>query len=139
MNDWTQGPARWIAAVVLGGASVAGMTWSIATHRPVEPIRHVAEPVGDVVAADPPRAQRPSTPATSVRTANPIPTGRIDLNTATAAELQLLKGIGPTLAARIIEDRETNGPFESVDALDRVRGIGPRTIENIADMATVGD
>ena len=60
----------------------------------------------------------------------------IDLNRATADELQLLPRIGPALAARIVEERERGGPFRSVEDLARVRGIGPRTIERIAPLAT---
>lgn len=63
--------------------------------------------------------------------ADPIPAPRLNINTASAAELQLLPRIGPTLSARIVEDRQTNGPFESIEALDRVKGIGPRTIHNL--------
>ena len=60
----------------------------------------------------------------------------INLNTADAAELQLLPRIGPALSARIIEDRDANGPFESLEDLQRVRGIGPRTVEIIRPHAT---
>ncbi len=62
---------------------------------------------------------------------------RIDLNTATAAQLEILPRIGPALAQRIIEDREVNGPFASVEDLTRVRGIGPRTVERLAPMVEV--
>jgi competence protein ComEA len=60
----------------------------------------------------------------------------IDLNTASAAELELLPRVGPRLAERIIEERTQNGRFRSVEDLERVRGIGPRTIEQIAPLAT---
>ncbi len=53
---------------------------------------------------------------------------RIDLNHATAAEFDLLDGIGPKLSQRIIEDREARGPFKSVANLQRVKGIGPKTL-----------
>jgi len=54
-----------------------------------------------------------------------------NVNTAPASEISLLPGIGPALAQRIVLDRETNGPFESLDDLGRVRGIGPKTIIQI--------
>lgn len=60
----------------------------------------------------------------------------LDINRASAEELELLPRIGPTLAARILEDRERRGPFRSVADLARVRGIGPRTVEGIAPLAT---
>lgn len=58
---------------------------------------------------------------------------RIDLNTATAAELESLPAIGPRRAEAIIADRAARGPFRSVDDLDRVHGIGPGTINRIRD------
>lgn len=64
--------------------------------------------------------------------------GRIDVNTAGAAELQELPGIGPTLSERIVEYRETNGPFPTVDALTNVSGIGESTLEEIRPHVTVG-
>lgn len=61
----------------------------------------------------------------------------IDLNTATAAELELLPGIGPTRAAEIIRDRTLRGPFRSIQSLDRIKGIGAITIRKVAEHATV--
>lgn len=55
----------------------------------------------------------------------------IDINSATEAELSALPRIGPALARRIVEDRAVSGDFSSVDDLDRVPGIGPRTVEAI--------
>ncbi|TVQ61119.1 MAG: ComEA family DNA-binding protein [Phycisphaerales bacterium] len=62
---------------------------------------------------------------------------QIDLNAAPPEELELLPGIGPTLAARIVEERDAEGLFRSVDDLQRVRGIGPRTVERLRAHATV--
>ena len=59
------------------------------------------------------------------------------MNRATAEELELLPRIGPTLARRVIAEREANGPFESVEAMTRVRGIGPRTVAQLAPLAAV--
>lgn len=55
----------------------------------------------------------------------------IDPNTATVAELQRLPGIGPAIAARIVADRASHGPYASVEDLDRVAGIGPATVEKL--------
>jgi competence protein ComEA len=57
--------------------------------------------------------------------------GVVNINTATADELQLLPRIGPALSERIINFRETNGPFETVDELVAVKGIGERSLENL--------
>lgn len=56
---------------------------------------------------------------------------RIDLNQASWVELMQLPGIGQTLAERILEHRDQHGPFQSVDDLDNVKGIGPKTLEKL--------
>jgi competence ComEA-like helix-hairpin-helix protein len=56
---------------------------------------------------------------------------RIDLDRADAKELERLPGIGPALARRIVVDRAARGPFRAPQALLRVKGIGPRTLERI--------
>ncbi|TFV47837.1 ComEA family DNA-binding protein [Blastococcus sp. TF02A-35] len=63
--------------------------------------------------------------------------GLLDLNTAGAAELDGLPGIGPVLAQRIVDHRTRNGPFGSVEELDDVPGIGPSTAAEIAGLVTV--
>ena len=56
---------------------------------------------------------------------------RIPLSTASARDLESVPGIGPVRARAIVEERESAGPFPSVDALLRVRGIGPSTLERV--------
>ena len=62
--------------------------------------------------------------------------GLINLNTATAEELCYLPGIGESLAQRIIDYREENGEFNSVDDLINVRGIGEKILAQIRDYLT---
>ncbi len=63
---------------------------------------------------------------------------RIDLNTATAKLLETLPGIGPVRAQSIVDHREKNGPFQSVEQVMEVSGIGPGTYEGIRDLVYVG-
>ncbi|HOG47905.1 MAG TPA: ComEA family DNA-binding protein [Anaerolineae bacterium] len=63
--------------------------------------------------------------------------GTVNLNTATAQELDSLPGIGAVLAQRIVEDRQANGQYAAVDDLARVRGIGPALLEKLRPLATV--
>jgi competence protein ComEA len=63
--------------------------------------------------------------------------GPLDLNRATALELQELPGIGPVLAERIVAFRERQGPFLSVEDLLQVPGIGEKTLELFRDLVTV--
>ena len=61
----------------------------------------------------------------------------IDLNTATADELEALPGIGPSLAEAIVSYRNDNGPFDSVDEVDNVPDIGTMTLDAIRPLVTV--
>lgn len=63
---------------------------------------------------------------------NNLPDMRINVNNADAATLQLLPSIGPALAGRIIADRELNGFYKDTTDLQRVKGIGPKTVEKLA-------
>ncbi len=63
--------------------------------------------------------------------------GKVDINTASVAELETLPGIGPATAKKIVSHRETQGPFSSVDQLVDVPGIGPAKLAGIRDEVVV--
>lgn len=63
---------------------------------------------------------------------------KVDINKADAKELATLKGIGATKAAAIVEYREANGKFGSIDELTKVKGIGKATVEKLKDEIEVG-
>lgn len=65
--------------------------------------------------------------------------GRIDINLADAALLETLPGIGPAIGQRIVEYREMNGPFQTVEEIQEIKGIGPVTFEGIRGMIAVGE
>ncbi len=64
--------------------------------------------------------------------ATPGDSGTVYVNVATTEQLIELPGIGPAMAGRIIEYRDANGPFTSLEDLDNVSGIGPATLEELA-------
>jgi competence protein ComEA len=64
--------------------------------------------------------------------------GPLNLNTASAADLDSLPGIGQSIAERIVEYRTTNGPFQSIEDLQKVKGIGPALFAKLAPLIAVG-
>jgi competence protein ComEA len=64
-------------------------------------------------------------------------TGKVNINSATAQELDGLPGIGPTLAQRIIEYRTSHGVFERIEDINEVSGIGDKKFADIKDLITV--
>ncbi|MEW5827012.1 MAG: helix-hairpin-helix domain-containing protein [Candidatus Bipolaricaulota bacterium] len=65
--------------------------------------------------------------------------GKIDVNRAGLEELCRLPGIGEALASRIMAYRTAHGPFQTLDDLTEVSGIGPKTVDGLREMATVGE
>ncbi|MGK0673451.1 MAG: helix-hairpin-helix domain-containing protein [Halothiobacillaceae bacterium] len=61
----------------------------------------------------------------------------LDLNSATAAQLEGISGIGPAKAQAIVDYRTKHGPFQKVEDLEKVDGIGPKMVEKLKPMLTV--
>lgn len=103
-----------VAVGVLGLASLTGLIWTVTTDsKPIEQVQ---------------------TSQTAIEAPARL---LIDLNTADPRQLQLLPNIGPKLAQRIYDDRTENGSFETLKDLDRVKGIGPKTIAHLSDWVTI--
>lgn len=66
-------------------------------------------------------------------------TDKININTASAEELDKLPNIGPARAADIISYREQNGGFKSIEEIKEIKGIGDKSFEKIKDLITVGN
>jgi competence protein ComEA len=69
--------------------------------------------------------------------AAPADAAVVNLNSATAAELEKLPGVGPATATRIVEYRQKNGAFKKIEDLMNVRGIGEKTFLNLKPLITV--
>lgn len=69
----------------------------------------------------------------------PEPTARININTASVEQLTALPGVGPKLAARIVEQRQKSGAFRSTQELMNVKGIGEKNLAKLEAWLTVGD
>lgn len=76
-------------------------------------------------------------PTGSSDSSSTAPLGPVDLNRATAEQLDSLPGVGPATAAAIVAYRDQHGPFATVDDLLRVRGIGPAKLDAIRTLVTV--
>ena len=88
------------------------------------------------------RAKRPARASRSdtVQAANPQPAdpGPVDLDRADAAAIETLPGIGPSLARRIVAQRDTAGAFGGMERLCQVRGVGPALAERLRPLVTFG-
>jgi competence protein ComEA len=71
--------------------------------------------------------------------AKPAPAGKVNINSATVEQLTTLPGVGPKLAARIVEHRQKAGGFKSAQELMNVKGIGEKNFEKIQGYLTVGE
>jgi competence protein ComEA len=77
-------------------------------------------------------------PASAIDDKPGAPSERIDINTATAEELDTLPGVGEVTAARIVEYRQQHGPFRTVEAIMDVPGIGEAKFDGMRELITVG-
>lgn len=91
----------------------------------------LAIPACVVAVVAPSRAYAAQASPTDVRQAS------INLNVATAAELEKLPGVGPAMAARIVEYRQKNGGFKKIEDLMNVKGIGEKTFLRLKPFVTV--
>ncbi|RIK19273.1 MAG: competence protein ComEA, partial [Anaerolineae bacterium] len=95
--------------------------------------------LAEAIATPPPISLPPGAdPTTAVRMGGITVGGLININTATQADLEMLPGIGPTMAANIIAHREANGPFATIEAIMDVPGIGDGKFEAMKALITVG-
>ncbi len=97
---------------------------------------NLAAPLTDGVQILVPKAA-PAAPVGSSVSTSGGPTQLVNVNTASATELEELPGIGEVIAQRIVDYRTENGPFASVDDLEDVSGIGEAILGDIRDLVTV--
>jgi competence protein ComEA len=116
-----------------GGARPSARTDQLNLARPLRDGEQIHVPTASEVAADAASA----TGGGSTAATGAGPAGLVNLNRATAAELEELPGVGPVLAERIMAFREANGGFRSVSELQQVSGIGEKTYAELEHLVTV--
>lgn len=119
------------AIAAAGGVTTAGDTSAIGMAAPLEDADQVIVPARSAAATG-----ASATPARSTLAAP----GQVvvNLNTASAADLELLPGIGPALATRIVEYRTQQGPFQTIDELAEIQGISERMVDELRPLVAVG-
>lgn len=136
------------AIAAAGGSRDGADTATLNLARPVADGEQVvvgalppdgAPPPGSAVlaAGGAPEPAGPDSAGGRAESAEPGGEGKVNLNSASAAELESLNGVGPATASAIIEYRESSGPFSSVEQLGEVKGIGPAKLENLREQVVV--
>ena len=124
----------------VGGASTDADTEQLNLARVLTDGEQIWVPrIGEVLPDPAPQPGGAATPSvgTAPGKTNGGASGTVNINTASASELEKLPGIGPALAQRIVEYRDSHGPFASVDSLTDVPGIGKAKLEGLREQATV--
>ena len=125
----------------VGGASAEADTQQLNLARVLTDGEQIRVPrIGEVLpdpAPQPGGATAPGARTAPGKSGDGGASGTVNINTASASELEKLPGIGPALAQRIVEYRDSHGPFASVDSLTDVPGIGKAKLEGLREQATV--
>jgi len=123
------------AGGLLGNAAQSAVNLA----RPLADGEQVAIPTQEEAARSPTAGAQqgaavPQPPGQSGQPGDGSATTRVNINTADATLLDTLPGVGPSTAAKIVAEREQNGPFATPDDLARVAGIGPKKLETLRDL-----
>lgn len=128
-----------IAASIIYNATLIPPAQPVAVSYPASASSSQSSHFDSVgVSSSPSSTSSPSDPSSSISD-TPSAAQLVDINRADAAQLDTLPGIGPALSQRIIEYRQQNGRFETVEELVNVKGIGEKTLEKLKPYITCGD
>lgn len=105
----------------------------------VQPQKSSPKPTPEPAVSETEESAKPSLPPTPLPSPSPSVSFPININTASSVELQEITGIGPVLAQRIIDYRNSNGLFQRIEDIKLVSGIGDITFEKMKNQITVGD
>ena len=124
MPEPTTSPTLFAAAMVVAALALVALARVPAASAPIAPLR----------------AARSARPSASTEGLQQLRDGqRLDLNRAGVGDLLLLPGVGPKLAARILEERDKRAGFASVEQLAEVKGVGPKKLAQLRELVAVKD
>lgn len=131
-----------VLLMVKKGAWASGDSQSSASSEKDKEIADLKSKIADLEKQISDSKSATSTSTTSEVVTSPSPessqtAGKININTATASQLDSLPGIGPVYAQRIVDYRNASGPFSSIDKIQDVKGIGPKTYDKFKDKITI--
>ncbi len=117
-----------------GGASDEADLGRVNLAQELRDQQQVVVPRAGEADVPPPAGSAPSSRSGEVPLA-----GKVNINTATAEELETLPGVGAVTAQNIIDYRAAHGPFKSIEGIQQVTGIGAATYQKLKDLITVGN
>jgi competence protein ComEA len=130
-------PGSIMEAAVEAAGGLAADAGPINLAAPLRDGMQVHVPTRAEVSATPPPLSGPEPAGTA--SGDDGAAALVDINAASGAELETLPGIGPSTAQKIIDYREENGRFPTIDAIMEVSGIGPATFADLEPLITVGE
>jgi comEA protein len=117
----------------------AGVTTSLKEEQMFRMVLSIAAAACLLAVHTPAASAAQSKPATRTSAAKPAAGKPVNINTASAAELDALPGIGAKTAALIVEYRQKNGPFKKIEELMNIRGVGEKNFLKLKDQISVGN
>ena len=127
--------ALWFLAFVAASGTAVRLWRANAPPPPPAEAAALSRQIGRVDSARASRGKRPLARSKEPKE-TPAPVGPVDLDRASADEIEKLPGIGPALASRIIASRDSNGTFGELDALCQVKGVGPALAKRLGPLVT---
>jgi competence protein ComEA len=124
-------------AIIKDALMAAGGPTGQADLTPINMAQEVQD--GDQICVPAVNRESSSQPPVALSAATPAkePARKININKASYEEIQTLPGIGPTYARAIVEYRKAHGPFQTIEDLEKVKGIGPATVERVRNLITL--
>lgn len=137
LYEFAEGARVQDAIDAAGGQLSSADTSSINLAALLEDGQQLVIPYKDGEVPSASETQAPNLPGAEATDESSNASDLVNINTATVDELDSLPGIGPTIAQRIVDYREQNGPFDTIEDIMNVSGIGPSTYEQIKDLIIV--